>query len=210
VYGADGRLQAAFRALEDRSLTNVTDEAFKIPDSDGMTVGMIHPLELTPDERDAWLNHLADYNVEPPLEQLERPVVFPGDEEKNARLSTKYCGREINVMSFRSRAERHGWQRGLVGEGATIWCYHKSFPGAGADAILELEDFYLGLDMDSEITLGKFCFVRTGIVLHDDERAEFVAEDDEKLIRFGEVPPVVFSETVSDLERIAAQEEEWE
>ena len=44
VYDDAGRLQAAFRPLEDRSFTQATDEPFKLPATG--TIGIVHPLEL--------------------------------------------------------------------------------------------------------------------------------------------------------------------
>ena len=210
VYGEDGGLLATFRALEDRTFTGADDEAFEIPDEDGVTIGMVHPLELTKEQRDRWSEHLVDYKIEPPFPQIHRPVVFVSESERELRLSKKYCGTEIAMMTFRSRAERHGWQRGLVCESGTIWCYHKSFAGAGVDAMLELEGFYVEMDMYSEISLEKFYFVRAGRILESGDRGEPLNADDERLIPFGDVPPVVYSETVSDLERIAQTMQEGE
>jgi hypothetical protein len=201
-YDDQGQLVKAFRALEDRTLTDEHDESLAVPAAG--QIGLIHPLELTPDARQAWGTHLADYSVEPPILQLSRPVVFPKDEERAIKISKQYEGTQLNAMTFRSRAERLGWQRGSVTDGGGISSYCKRFPGAGADAILELEGLYIGIGMEESITLGKFSFVKTGTVKFGSYVYDEPANDqDARLIPFGEVPPIVFSETLGDLAKIA-------
>jgi hypothetical protein len=205
-----GRLRATFRALEDRTLTNAADEAVTLPGgkANAVTVGIVHPLELSADDRRAWSVHLADYNVQSPFQQLERPVVYPTTDEKPLKMSSKYKNTDLNAMTFKGRAERLGWQRGSVCDGGGIPSYRKSFPGAGADVILETEGMFIGVGMDDSIKLGRFCFVKSGSVLTGsyvyDEPSD---EKDPRLLSFGEVPPIVFSETLGDLARIAGTKE---
>ncbi len=208
VYGGDGRLQAAFRALEDGTLTNEDDEQVELPQKGNVLVGIVHPLELSAEQRQAWATHLADYNIQSPFLQLERPVVFPAEDEKQTRMSTKYRGTSLNAMTFKGRAERLGWQRGSVCDGGGITCYAKSFPGAGADAILGLDGMYIGIDMYADIKLEQFCFVRGGSVTFGSYTYDEPSNDkDPRLIPFGEVPPIVYSEILGDLGKIAGQQE---
>ena len=129
LYG-DGRLLATFRALEDRTLTNQQDESVDLPADAvaGESVGIVHPLELSAEQRQAWAVHLADYNVQSPFLQLERPVVRPATEEQGVKLSSKYKDAELNGMTFKGRAERLGWQRGSVCDGGGISSYRKGHP----------------------------------------------------------------------------------
>lgn len=211
IYSSGGELQATFRALEDRTLTNELDEGVELPagKATGTTIGIVHPLELSADKRQAWAVHLADYNVQSPFLQLERPVVYPASDEKPMKMSSKYNDTELNAMTFKGRAERLGWQRGSVCDGGGISTYHKSFPGAGADVMLEIDGMYIGIDLYSDVKLGRFYFVKSGSVSTGsyvyDEPAD---EKDPRLLCFGEVPPIVFSETLGDLARIAGAKEE--
>ncbi len=209
-YGADGKLSATFRALEDLSLTNNRDEPVELPGgaASSDTIGIVHPLELSSDERRAWAVHLADYQIRPPFLQMERSVVFPAAADRNVKLSSKYDATELNAMTFKGRAERLGWQRGSVVDAGGISSYRKCFPGAGADAILGLDGMYIGVDMYTNIKLQRFCFVKTGSVstgsyIYDEPNDD----SDQRLIPFAEVPPIVFSETLGDLAKIAGQTE---
>ncbi len=130
---AAGELRHTFRALDDASLTDVEDHPVTLPDEG--SVSLVHPLDLSEGTRSAWLQHLADYEIAPPI-------------------------------------------------------------GAG---------------MDSNIQLGDLCFVKTGAVkvgsYSYDEPAK---EDDPRLIPFGDVPAVPFSEVMGDLIKIAGAKPEPE
>ena len=70
---------------------------------------------------------------------------------------------------------------------------------------------YIGIDMYSGIKLGRFCFVKSGSVssgsyVYDEPRDE----RDPRLLSFAEVPPIVFSETLGDLARIAGAKDKDE
>lgn len=202
VYGDDGNLTKVFRALEDRTLTNEQDETVELPKSG--QIGLVHPLELSPEARQAWATHLADYNIESPVLQIERPVVFPQPDEVATKISLQHKGVELNGMTFKGRAERLGWQRGSVVDGGGISSYRKCYPGAGADAILEVDGMYIGMGMEDTVKLGRFLFAKGGSVSFGSyEYDEPADEKDARLIAFGEVPPIVFSETLGDLTKIA-------
>ena len=199
-----GALIGTFRAMEDRTLTDAADEPFELPDSG--SVGIVHPLELDDEALGAWRTHLADYEVESPFPQLERPVVRVSEKDREVTISRELAGTSLNAMTFRSRAEKLGWSRGSVTDGGGVDSYRKVFPGAGVEAYVGLEGLYIGIDMDASIQLGEFYFVRGGAVrvgsyVYDNPSDE----SDARLIAFSAVPPVVYSEVVGDLKRIAGQ-----
>ncbi len=204
-YGAEGRRGVTFRALADWSLTDAGDGAVEVP-ADG-TVGIVHPLELTEEERQAWRLHLADHEVEPPFAQLDRPVVHVTDGALATRSYDALGGTSLNALTFKGRAERLGWHRGSVCDGGGITSYWKSFPAAGADAFLGLDGMYMGIDMNASIELGTLRFVRGGSVAVGSYTYDDPANDDDpRVLSFGEVPPIVFSEVMGDLSRIAGSE----
>jgi hypothetical protein len=87
-----------------------------------------------------------------------------------------------------------------------ILSYYKSFPGAGADAMVALDGMYIGIDMYTSIKLERFCFVKTGTI----KFGSYVYDEpsdakDERLLPFGQVPAIVFSETLGDLGKIAGK-----
>lgn len=202
AYDSAGRLAGTFRALEDHSLTDAADNAFALaPD---WPVGVVHPLELTPEARQSWLGHLADYDVVPPFAQLERPVVTVKPEQAGTRVGNEIAGTELNAMTFKGRAERLGWTRGSVCDAGCINHYVKTFPGAGVDVFVQTEGMYVGIDMYTDIKLGDVFFVRHASVKLGsyvyDEPSDL---DDPRLVSYGDVPAIAFSEAMGDLGKIA-------
>lgn len=205
TYDSTGKLTGTFRALEDQSLTNSADEPFTIP-TDGL-VGITHPLELGVETRQAWLKHLADYDIVPPFAQLERPVVTVKPDQKPVKFGKEVAGTSLNGMTFKGRAERLGWGRGSVCDGGGINFYLKTFPAADVDVFLETEGMYVGIDMYTDITLGKIFFTKHGSVQIGgytyDEPGD---QQDARLVPFGEAPAIAFSEAMGDLSRIAGKD----
>ena len=208
IYDNHGQLQATFRALEDRTLTNQYDEHVALPDNESgrVTIGAVYPLELTPQERLAWNTHLGDYKIVAPFTQLERRVVLPKESERTIRISMTYRNIEVNGMSIRGRLDRLGWQRGPVGDGGMIVHFRKHFLG-GVDAIMELDGMpILGLDAQTTVTMGRFYFCRADTVGHGESAYDAPSNDgDPRLLSFGHVPPIVYSETLGDLAKIAGR-----
>lgn len=205
-YDESGKLSQTFRALEDQTLTAAADEAWDLP-SKG-TVGIVHPLELSVEQLAAWQTHVADYELQSPFPQLGRTVLRCDEPQKGVKFGKQFNGAEVNAMTFKGRADRLGWTRGSVVDGGCIEGYRKCFPGAGADVFLSLDGMYMGIDMYSSITLQQFYFVKGGSVrvgsyLYDGPGKE----DDERLIPFGQVPPIVYSEAVGDLQKISGKSE---
>ena len=57
-----------FEPLERPDCRPASDEPFTLPPNGG--IGIIHPLELTENQRKAWQTHMADYEITPPFPQL--------------------------------------------------------------------------------------------------------------------------------------------
>lgn len=208
VYDHAGALSFTFRMLEDRSFTQASDEPCELSAAAGK-IGIVHPLELSADARPAWRTHVADYEIEPPFPQLDRSVVHLTPDRAQQKTLGDFTGIGINGMTFKGRAERLGWARGSVCDGGGITTYVKCFPAAGVDVLVGLDGMYIGIDMYSEIKLQDAFFVKTGSVeigsyTYDEPRDE----KDERLLRFADVPPIVYSEVMGDLQKISGKKED--
>lgn len=198
VWFQEAAERRTFRRLEDGSFTSADDEAFSLGDSGG--IGLVHPLDLAHESLLAWREHLADHEVTPPFLQLERPVHALPDDRREARELTILDRVRLAAGTFRGRAERRGWRRGSVVDAGGITSYVRSFPKASVDVLLFTENFYIGIDPTDEVTLGKVWFVHAGSV----EFGSYVYDepertDDPRVIPLGELPAVVYSETMTDL-----------
>lgn len=206
VYTAEGTFQRAFRRYPNGILADAAGAMEELPEGEAR-IGLLHPLELDDAALTAWQAHLARFKVQPPFPQLDRPVERLEPNLHNRRVLSLTEGREISYGTFRSRAEKRGWGRGSVVDAGGISSYYKLFPGAGVEVSLETGDMYVGMDPMETLTLGPARFCTAGSIQRGSYVYDEPAENDPRLLTFGEVPPVVYSETVSDLKAIIAQKE---
>ncbi|MCA9670090.1 MAG: DUF4132 domain-containing protein [Myxococcales bacterium] len=204
VYDKGGARTATFRALEDGSFTDVADDPIELGASS--FVGIVHPLELSVDERERWGEHFVSYSVVPAFAQLDRRVArCPKDDA----AKTMYFGvenKEVNAGTLAGRANRMGWRRGSVCDGGSVTSFHKVFASAGVDVILETEGIGVMVDQYSNATLKRAYFVEPGAVsfgsyVYDEPRDD----SDKRLIPLGKVPPIVYSEAMAEIGRLSGE-----
>ena len=91
----------------------------------------------------------------------------------------------------------------MLGNGS-VYAYIKKSP-AGVDAVLALEDMSVQPFPDQTTTSQDVGFFRSGEwtgFYYDPLPRE---ENDPRLVPLGEVPPIIYSEVIGDLRRIAGQ-----
>ena len=92
--------------------------------------------------------------------------------------------------------------RGSVVDAGGVTSYYKLFPGAGVEVSLLTDGLWVGFDPMDTVTLGSACFAKAGSI----DRGSYVYDepgpDDPRVLRFDQVPPVVYSETLADLKAI--------
>jgi hypothetical protein len=203
-YGKDAKLERTFRILDDGSLTDAQDSSLEPPKTG--QIGIVHPLEISEEQRAEWRTHLADHEIEPSVPQFDRPVVRVKDAERSMRRIRLAAGTKLNGMTFKGRAERLGWRRGSVVDAGGISSYVKSFPSAGIEVIVGIDGMYMGMGMEDSITINDGWFVRQGSVTMGSYVYDEPSNDnDPRVVPFGEVPPIVFSETMAELGLISGK-----
>ncbi|WP_149259607.1 DUF4132 domain-containing protein [Actinomadura sp. K4S16] len=194
--GADTETDAAaiaFRLAEDRSLADVDDGEFVLPD--GARVGVAHPLALG-DALAAWSEVFADYEIMQPFPQLGRDVHRLTDEERqDVRLArfeglTAPWGKVVGL-------ERRGWRRGTPMDNGTERWISRAVPG-GLFVVVELDPgIQVGwADGNEDQNL------RT--VWLADEPGDFLHWNTGSQHRFAELDEVTASEVITDLRSITA------
>jgi hypothetical protein len=197
AYDADGEVVSTFRALPDRTLTDAHDEPVELDKN--LVVGIVHPLDLTRDQLDAWQTHLGDYEIAPPFLQIERQLVSVPEKLRSATKYDRLKGTTMNAMSFRGKVERSGWTRGAVGDEGMVGSYRKRFSSSGIDAFVVVDGMPVyGYDPSASCTIAEVLFLPL-----DTKPADFTTS----LMKLGDVPVMVFSETVGDLMRISGKTE---
>jgi hypothetical protein len=199
----DEKIVALFRPLPDGSLTDVNDDPVTLVPEDLIRVA--HECHISPEQSQAWRQHLKDYEIEPLFEQFGRPGFDLAEERKQEDELADFRGHILEAFKLRGRANKLGYTRGQAQDGGWFFDYHKRFPTLGIEAILE----FTGNGMPEEnrtVALTTFRFER---VVPDGESAAPGAK-----MPLGEVPPVLLSECWNDLRQIAAEgpgfDAEWE
>ena len=198
LYDAEGRVSQTFRMLEDGAFTDVHDEPVTLAGNGH--IGLVHPLEVDQTVRDAWTQHLADYKVAPLFPQMNRTIIALDPREGKTLTGTQAEGITMNALTFQGRAMRLGWRRLEVGDGGMIDYYQKNLPSAGLDCLLEVNGLFIRPDREQTVTLGRFLFVKHRSLTSS---YDCLSHKDPRLVPFGKVPPIVYSEIRGDLGRMA-------
>lgn len=195
----DNTLVSTFLCQEDQTLVN--EEGDEISLEDGSQIGIVHPISLNEQQINYWTENLLDAELEPIFPQLNRPVVLLPDWQKATRMSNEFKGVQYGGFGFVSKMEKLGWNRGSVIDGGGIASYYKDFSALGITAII-MQEGVLGIGYYEEnAELGSLMFVRNksvsfGSYVYDEPDKE----NDPRLIPFGDVPPIVYSEVVADMQ----------
>jgi len=168
-----------------------------------VSIRLVHPILMDSKVLTAWNNYMNQKKIKPPFKQLTRPIIAVAQNYLEKTMDYQYHNFKINGNHFRSRATKKGWKRGAVVDSGEISSYQKIYPSLNIQAILVTSNLNIQSYDDGDANLHEFYFVRLGSVkqgsyTYDEPRNE----SDERLIPFGQVPPIVYSEIISDLNSI--------
>jgi hypothetical protein len=201
VYDASGTLLRTFRRYPNGIPADANGAIEELPETD-TTIGMAHPLELNQPAIDLWRAHFLRMKVKQPFPQIERPAELMDPLHGNRKSIALTEGKTLSAGTFKSRAEKRGWTRGSVVDAGGISSYYKLYPGAGVEVNLPMDGLYIGCDPMDAITLSAAYFVTAGTIERGSYMYNDPAPNDPRVLRFDQVPPVVFSETLADLKAI--------
>jgi hypothetical protein len=118
VFDEKGRLKNTFRVAEDRSYADASDAEFNL--AAGVTVGIVHALELDAKSTGSWSQILADYTLIQPFPQIGRPTFALEPKEKGKTKLDRVKGRKVKtgkVMGLQNR----GWRKGSPQDAGQIY-----------------------------------------------------------------------------------------
>lgn len=199
IYDENNRLQQTFICQEDQSLLNREGDEMALPETG--QIGMAHPLEMAQEDMKYWQNYLLELGISPVFPQLERPVFPLAGEMRHKTLVQDFNGIRLSDYAFVGHMNRKGWFRGSVVDGGGVSSYRKDFKYAGITAIL-MQQGELGVAwMGGTAEVGDLMFVKSGSVrfgsyVYDEPRDA----TDPRLIPLGDLPPVVYSEVMAEME----------
>ena len=187
----NGKLMQSFRYMEDGSFNTADEDEYELPENG--KIGLVHPVELTREEKEAWGQQLEDYEIAQPFEQLKRSVYTVTEEEKGERKLMRFNGRTINDLSLSSRLTGLGWYRGSVQDGGGFYTYYREDTELGLGVELHFSGSYVG-GSNEEITIYDVRFYRAGTV----RRGSYVYDEagGDKAYFMRDIPARYFSEVV--------------
>ncbi len=172
-----------FRPLGDGSLTDQEDTQVELASQD--RVMLVHRLNLSEKEAQAWSTHLSDYEVLSPFDQLEIEILSLSDEQKASTEYVEFQGHTVETFPLRSQLTAAGYTRGETLDGGGFTEYVKSFPSLGLTAVVHFSGSQLP-ETNQEVTLGPLSFRRQG-----------------EQPTLGEVPLILLCDCRNDLKRVA-------
>ncbi|MBR6243824.1 MAG: DUF4132 domain-containing protein [Ruminococcus sp.] len=207
IWGAyrDGKLETSFRYMDDGSFTTSDEDEFEIPGD--VQIGLVHPIELSAEERKTWLEQLSDYEIVQPFPQLARQTFAVTDEEKGRDDIIRFDGITISNQTLAGRMAKYGWEKGMAQDAGCFFEFQKtviaskdrlengSYHFNGYYAELKFSGTYIGVfEMDPEDV--------------DIEELRFYRIHDQKPLKVEEVSKRFFSEIIYQLTAICGSQPE--
>ncbi|MGV9805748.1 DUF4132 domain-containing protein [Micromonospora chersina] len=185
-----GAVVTAFRVAEDRTLADVDDETYALPDD--AVVAIAHPLRLGA-AVPAWAELLADYEILQPFAQLGRDVHRLTEAERDERLLHRHMGVAVPAGRLLS-LERRGWRRGAPQDAGVQGWLERELPGGRAIVV----------DLDPGIAVGVVDMFPdqelNAIWVNDRPEGDWYGRDGK--VRFGDLDDVTVSEVLRDLAEV--------
>jgi hypothetical protein len=178
-----------FRVAEDGTLATVDDTPIELPEA-STGIRPAHPLHLEPDVRARWQTLFADYQIVSPFAQLDRPVFRVAADAMAIRHLTSFPHPQVDVKALIFPLENRGWVRASSADGGLITQHSRVFVRHDVRACLEFSP-------------GAFLGDLPGSGVQTLDTLFFVASEGrggrDQALALGDVPPMVYSETLRDL-----------
>lgn len=115
---APGLARTSFRLAEDFSLVDVEDETVALPA--GCSISLWHPATAQPGEREAWQAYMADYELEPLVDQLGACAEQPAPSQFRNGMLLPPAPITLAQEQLGAMLKKFGYRPGPVGDGPSI------------------------------------------------------------------------------------------
>jgi hypothetical protein len=179
----------AFRVVEDWTLADDQDSLYELPND--ATVGIAHVLEMPQSLQSAFGQIFADYEILQPFRQLGRETYALTAEELRSTSLTRFKDKVVATGSVMGLINR-GWERGAAQDGGWVGHFSKQ--------IDDQHEVQIGLDPGTVVgdvsyepkqRIPDVVFRKSG------------TWDQQGLVKFSSLDPVMVSEVLRDLELMA-------
>lgn len=202
VFDADQQLVTTVRFDEEGSPVDPDDETVEI--GADQQVGIVHPVDLAPEEVSRWADVLADYELVAPFQQLDRPVyTLPADQGDELDLKGLPTG-ELPAGKLFGAFSKYGWQRGEALDAGVHVLHALQFESSGLTAVIEYSGMWMGPVSEQEDQTIEGAYLLQGLV---DARALGYGDrwrrDRYTKVPWSSAPKALVNEVIATLEMMA-------
>ncbi len=191
----NGVLTDSFRYLDDGTFSNIDDDELNIENGD--IISLVHPVELTEEQLEAWKEILDDYEITQPFEQINRPVFKPSEADSDKTVIDSFKGYMLSRFALKNNLFKFGWNRGAVEDAGCFYYYDKQY-GDGTQVSLDFLGDYVGnYDDNKDVPVYDITLSKNG-----------------KELKVSELSPRLYSELYYELKKITEKgsgfNKDWE
>ena len=205
----DENIKETFRYMEDGTFNTKDEEEFTLLE-DGNSkekykIGLVHPLECTKEDLEAWRQQLEDYEIVQPIEQINRKVFVVSKDEEEMKENECFGGKIINGLSLSGKLIKAGWSRGDIYDGGWYSEFYKFNKSLNIYAEVNFEGLPIGYENENT-TMHTIKFYKV-----EDEKTilNLYGKDKEKcLIKMKDVPKKFYSEIMYTVDAALASSTE--
>ena len=158
---ANAAASVLFRILPDGTAVDADEAPVTLPAA--ATIRIVHRLELSERDLDAWETRIATAGIAQPIRQLDRVTYRLDDVELASHTIARFNGTPVAEPVILGRLRTRGWQRATPEDGGAYTFHWKRFEKAGVVALLQHDMIFISyLQPDARIGLQGCIFVRAG------------------------------------------------
>lgn len=201
IYDEHNSLLRTFRRYPNGLLADATGTLEELKDQGAVRIGLVHPLDLDAATRRAWSTHLTRLKSKPPFAQIDRPCARLDPQHGNRALFPITQDVSVIPATLRAFLEKRGWQRPARPGEKIIPGYTRHFPEHGLEAVLPTPNLWT-FEALNPVTLPPAFFLKDHPALPDARKFAVRSSNDPALVKFADIPPVAWSETICDLQAL--------
>ena len=193
---AEGDYKGSFRLSEDLSLIDHQDEVIELQDDD--SISLWHPIEADADTIENWRQHLDDYAITAPIEQVNQPQLTLKPEWQKDNKITAYQGHVFTQARFSTKMNQWGYRKGTTEDGGYIYEHHLTLTETNLSVCLSHTRMPAWMELNHEIALNHL----TVYALDDKVRAHY-GVDRYQAISPKKLSPTTVSMLLAQLQELA-------
>lgn len=197
IYGEDGKLLRTFRLYPNGLTADAVGGLEEFPENTAK-IGIVHRMEIDEKSAKEWIAHLKRFKVKPLFKQLDRPVHILDPTHANRREIKLTQGLKTTAGTLRKELLGRGWSLSASGDGGSLSGMWRRFPGSDIEAYLP------ACDLHAMSSAGETVELEAAIFAHGNPAKNNYRDfpSEAAAITFGNVPPIIYSETITDLQGI--------